>query len=388
MKLRTNLTELPTSSGIILPRPEPQTVYARVVDIILNEDHPDYESNGKVESLNGIRYRPLKSSSTEQDPSNLPFAFSIYSHIKHVPLIDEIVEIREGVSYSLETSEYFSKTYYLPALNIWNNPNHNALPDVNQNKTEAVLGKDVLERDNLSALQPFSGDTYVEGRFGNSIRLSGYKHPKNILSNDTNNGDPFIIIKNSKRPSKSVLESQVEDINTDDTSVYLTSNHTVPLSPISYKRSTFDRTSKVEYDYIPNDESRYKGRQLVAKSDRIVLQAGDDSVLISAKEAVSLVGKSVNLDSESYIAINGKKIFLGDNAKIKSDQPALRGADTADLLKEVLDLLIRISNDFLKITSPPQAVEFLQKLGMTIPTEVEGLKGRLGSIQSTKVFVE
>lgn len=388
MDLRTNLTNLPARSEALPTPPTKPAIYARVVDIVLSEDHPDYAPFGKVEALGGIRYRIVDSSTEEQEPSNLPFAFPMNSHLKHLPLLDEIVEIREALTYSLESLEYFSKTYYLPSLNIWNNPNHNALPDVNLDKTRANLGSKIVERDNLSPLQPFPGDTIVEGRLGNSIRLSGYSHPRNIYSSEDNNGNPFIILKNSKLPSKTVLESSLEDVNTDDTTIYLTSNHTVPLLPISINRETFVRTSKVRYDYIPAKEDTFLGSQIIAKSDRIVIQAKRDSVLLSARESASILGKSVNLDSTEYLALNSNKIFLGNNAKRLSDQPILRGEDTGKWLEEVLDVFLKISKDFSKVTDPYSAVAILQKLGTTLPPTVNRLKSEISKLKSKKVFVE
>ena len=388
MRIRTNLTDISAQSVTTTPQTQTQPVYARVISIVNSKQDSDYEEFGKVEALGGIRYRLIKSSTNEEDSSTLQFAYPAYSHIKQVPLLNEIVEIREGMTYSLESATYPARTYYFPTVNIWNNANHNALPDVNVNPTEASLGKDIPERDNLSTLQPFPGDTILEGRLGNSIRISGYIHPDNILTTQDNNSDPFIIIKNSKQPSTNVLDSYVEDINVDDSSIYLTSNHIVPITPLYTDKKSLSTTSKVSYDYVPTQEDKFKGKQLIGKSDRIVLQAKTDSIILSARQATSVAAQSINLDSTQYIGLDSPKIFLGNKAKITQDQPVLKGTDTVEWLEELVDVLLKISKDFSKIADPNSAVAILQKLAVTLPPTLNRLKSELSSLKSKKVFTE
>lgn len=388
MDLKTNLNQISRQPIGTSSPTSTEPVYARVVSIVNSKEDKDYLEFGKVEALGGIRYRLLRSSTNEDDARTLPFAYPAYSHIKQVPLLNEIVEIRQGVIYSLETPSYPARTYYLPTLNLWNNANHNALPDVNVNQTEAFLGQNVPERDNLSTLQPFPGDTILEGRLGNSIRISGYAHPDNKLTTQDNNGDPFIVIKNSKRPSTNVLDSYVEDVNLDDSLVYFTSNHIVPLTPLYSTKKSFLTTSKVPFNYTPSEENRYKGKQIVAKSDRIVLQAKTDSILLSARQSTSIAAQSINLDTTQYIALDGPKIFLGSKAKTEQDQPILRGTDTTGWLEELVDVLLKISRDLSKITDPYSGVAILQKLAITLPPTLNRLKGELSTLKSKKVFTE
>lgn len=388
MRIRTNLTDISAQSTSPTPQTQTEPVYARVVSIVNSKEDKDYLEFGKVEALGGIRYRLIRSSTNEEDSGTLPFAYPAYSHMKQVPLLNEIVEIREGITYLLESSEYLARTYYLPTVNIWNNANHNALPDVNKGETEAFLGEGIPERDNLSTLQPFPGDTIIEGRLGNSIRISGYNHPDNKLTTQDNNGDPFIIIKNSKQPSNNVLDTFIEDVNVDDSSIYLTSNHIVPITPLYTDKKSLSTTSKVSYSYVPTQEDKFKGKQLIGKSDRIILQAKTDSILISARQATSIAAQSINLDSTQYIGLDSPKIFLGSRAKTEQDQPILRGTDTTGWLEELVDVLLKISRDLSKITDPYSGVAILQKLAITLPPTLNRLKGELSTLKSKKVFTE
>ena len=388
MRIQTSLTQISRQSVDLSPRPSTQPVYARVVSIVNSRQDPDYPQFGKVEALGGIRYRLLNSSTNEEDPQTLPFAYPAYSYLKQVPLLNEIVEIREGITYSLESATFPARTYYFPTANIWNNANHNALPDLNTDTTEVNLGKDIPERDNLSSLQPFPGDVIIEGRLGNTLRFSGYTHPDNKVTTGDNNGDPFVVLKNSKQPSTNVLESYVEDVNRDDSLVYLTSNHLIPLTPLYPSKKSFLTTNKVSYDYTPSEENKYKGKQLLGKSDRIVLQAKTDSILLSARQATSIAAQSVNLDATQYIALESPKIFLGSKAKTEQDQPVLRGTDTTEWLEELIDALLKVSSDLSRITDPYSGVAVLQKIAITLPPTLNRLKSELSSLRSKKVFTE
>jgi hypothetical protein len=72
----------------------------------------------------------------------------------------------------------------------------------------------------------------LEGRYGNSIRfgstISG-SHVPNNWSNEGSQGHPITIIRNGQTndPQKAGYEHILEDINEDDTSIYLCSNQQI-----------------------------------------------------------------------------------------------------------------------------------------------------------------
>ena len=108
--------------------------------------------------------------------------------------------------------------YYTRIVSVWNNPNHNAFPPTK----DLDLGYEVEEQ-RMSPLQPFYGDTIFEGRSGQTIRLSSEKHPKNIYTDNSNKGKPFIIISNGQVLEKGGNNFTVEDINKDDSTIFITS---------------------------------------------------------------------------------------------------------------------------------------------------------------------
>jgi hypothetical protein len=86
------------------------------------------------------------------------------------------------------------------------------------------------------------GDVIEEGRWGNSIRIgSTVKNTPNNWSISGSNGDPILIIRNGQGiQTEEGWVPTIEDINNDDSSIYVTSTQNVPLiassvSYISYK---------------------------------------------------------------------------------------------------------------------------------------------------------
>ena len=73
------------------------------------------------------------------------------------------------------------------------------------------------------------GDNILEGRLGNSIRLGSTSKPLNPWSQNGENSDPIIIIRNGQynNINDETFNPNIEDINNDDSSIYLTSNQNI-----------------------------------------------------------------------------------------------------------------------------------------------------------------
>jgi len=107
------------------------------------------------------------------------------------------------------------------------------------------LGYTFQEKESVKDLMPFEGDTFIQGRFGQSIRL-GSTVPVmknfNTWSTSGENGDPITIILNSQgsRPAVGKFDPIVEDINRDGSAIWMTSTQEVILEDInSFPLSSF-----------------------------------------------------------------------------------------------------------------------------------------------------
>lgn len=356
-----------------------QAVYARVVDIVLSESHPDYEIFGKSLAINGIRYRPLNTGAVERS-EDLPFAYQIDSSFKLTPLLNEIVEIVDAPSTVMNSYPEGANKFYKKIVSIWNQTNVNPFPDQIQNPGPAKLGTDIFELPNISPLHPFNGNITVEGRHGNTLRFFGYKADKNIFTDDTNNGKPITILRNGEGGKRTAEGTVVEDINKDDSSIYLTSDHKISLKQANTKRTS--------YFSPPINADVYKGKQILVNSDRLFFNAKKDDILLSATKSVGLNGKNINFDGIDFVSMDGKKVYLGDKGKTEREWVVL-GRQNENWLKDLLDLLRQIGNTLSKLPpNPVQAIGQLIILGAVIIARVGILQANLPTLRSRKVFTE
>ena len=356
----------------------PETrVIARVVDVVLDKNHPDYELFGKDQAINGIRYKILSSSQDEEESSGFPFAYCGNVSIVKVPLINELVEIVTDVADSVVETSYKPKAYYTKILNVWNNAHHNASPDINLSDEDTSLGEDIIEVPSIRSLHPFPGDSIIEGRLGQSIRFSGYFHENSTLTLDdkSNNGKPFTIIRVGQDNEDS-LDRYIEDINADSSSIYITSDHIVPVAVINKK----DRTYK---DNVPVEADKYRGNQVVIDSGRLVFHAKDDHLILNSLNSVKIVGNSVNIDGLEYAAVDAKSIHLGDRDR----EPVLKGDTTVKLIEDILSALTSLVTTHSLATPATAHVQLIAGSQGILP-KIQSFKTRLQSLKSKKVFTE
>lgn len=356
----------------------------RVIDIILDDTHPEYSKYGNSNSIGAIKFTYIDRKTDTQDIQSLPVAFPISSTIRTLPLKNEIVFITQGPS--TEASNVRSTdtlAYYTTIISIWNHPLHNQSPDLNNPNQE--LGYDFPNKKDVNPLQPFPGDVLVEGRLGQSIRLGGSIFNKNPFTDQSNNGDPFTIISNGQKNVGNGTDHIVEDINEDDSSIYLTSNHSLPLKEIRSKNDSL----KVK----PTKVEDYKGKQLLLTADRLILNAKQENIGIYSKGIFHTTSESIGLDAVSQLGLDAKKIHLGKEA-LKELEPVIKGDALELLLYDLLTLLTNIGTSMQSasaLTGGP--ILNMNVEGPTIVREAARLKslinpGGQSSIKSKKVFTE
>jgi len=228
----------------------------RILDIILDINHPQAKEYGNYDAIGTIFYSLLEDNNTNPSPKDSATASPLFSHLKYYPLINEIVLILTTNDKNIYDGKQ-KTTYYLPQINMWGHPHHNALPTVKglesdklsndyketesglirkaeDGNTDINLGQYFKEQLNIKPLLPYEGDMILEGRFGNSIRF-GSTNISNTITNPNgwsdlgNTGDPITIIRNgqsSKLDNKGWLPT-TENINEDASSIYLTSNQRI-----------------------------------------------------------------------------------------------------------------------------------------------------------------
>jgi len=186
------------------------------------------------------------------------------------------------------------------------------------------------EKENIHPLLPFAGDIIYEGRWGNSLRFGSTCKIKgnwnNLWSTSGNNGDPITLIRNGQDPNLSNFGAEpiTENISSDLSSIYLTSYQKIPFS--------IANENFISYTTSPTTPSQFSNPQIILNSDRIVLNAKTDSVLISGEKSVGISSNgSVNVDASSHY-ISSNDIKLGSK---NATQPVLLGDNAVDFLRDL-----------------------------------------------------
>ena len=338
---------------------------ARVVKVNLDPNSPD--------TVGSIHYKPLGKISDELPVDQYPIAYPLQSHIKHLPLVNEIVLLLPAPSRNLDKLVSSTVVYYLDVVNIWNSPHFTGYPE--DTSTDPKLGDYFEERVDINPMLPFEGDVILEGRNGQSIRFS-QTVPGVTPWNGNTKGDPVVVISNGQIQTSNGYEFITEDINRDLSSIYLTSTQQIPL-----QESNTNRTS---YSQKPTETRAYEGNQLILSSGRLYFNSTTDHILLSSPLSIGLSADTINMDGNTTVIMESPRIELGKNA----EEPVLLGNKTTALLEELLNQLISLSVDLQAAISLPTGgpIVQLQKAGVDLSTKAVTLKTRLQGLKSSKTF--
>jgi len=355
-----------------------QLAAARVIDIVLDENHPKFDSVGQWNGIGAIFYEFTNQSATG---TTVNFALPYDSQIKTYPLVNELVLL-----FSLPNQQQGQNTsnqsyFYLKPLGVWNHPHHDAYPNpstivnptqrrdykstengavrrVEDQSTEIDLNSPVnpsqntfVEKTDIHPLMPYMGDSLLEGRHGQSLRFGSTAKSKSSINNNWSsagtNGDPITIVRNGQ-PTNVSDKGWIpitENISSDLSSIYLT----------SYQKILFSIANEnfVSYTTPPTTPSQFTNPQIILNSDRIVLNAKTDSILISGQNSVGISSNnSVNIEAKQ-IYLDGNDIRLGNK---NASQSALKGDLTVEYLKILITELKNLTEVLKTVQDWPGGV--------------------------------
>lgn len=240
---------------------------AEVVDSILRTDHPKYTSQ---DSIGAVIVRDIEREKNKQESEIDTLAYPIDITDTKIPLPGEFVLVMRGVpSDFLSGVDVGAVDVYIKTISNLGLINYNGIPFGGTTPTKIAksigdraseflsqLSQRHIARFNtfiqrqIKRLRPYDGDTILQGRFGNSIRLgSTVRSPQEDIyggSDSVNtttwssagvSGDPITIIRTAQPEdikidfnNPNIDQFTVEDINRDGSSVYLCQNQSVPLN--------------------------------------------------------------------------------------------------------------------------------------------------------------
>ena len=211
-------------------------VTGRVLYTLLTDDPTQLkEMNVPPGSVGAIKFRVVSNS---KEDSGFGVAYPLNSIAKY-PVPNELVNIVAGPSKynsNAQGANIFS-WYYDNIHPIFDSPEHNALPndtDYKNSGTHPVTGPTFSERGDIYKLQHLPGDTIIEGRFGNSIRIGSSNDLIPESPWQGKQGNPVVVITNGQKVQTAKNISAVfEDINGDGSSIWMLSGHNITFVPAS-----------------------------------------------------------------------------------------------------------------------------------------------------------
>lgn len=358
-----------------------ELIPVRVKDIILHKDHPEYDKFGRVESIGVIKYAPINVHIDTSDTKTLPAAYPLDHSNKTCPLINEVVFLTSGYK---DLSTDTTTAYYLSPISLYNETNYNPSNDTLDNSNLGP-GYEFPVKTKKRPLHPFHGDIILQGRHGQGLRFTGAKSFLNTLTNNSNTGEPITILTNG-HADQDASKLYVEDINKDTTSIYLTSDHIIPLNQVRDKYAGAVKR--------PVLAKNYRGAQVVINSGRLYFNAYDDDILFSSQNNFGITSKQVSVDGVDSVGIDAKKIYLGEKAVRFELQPVLLGNQTEIFLFQLLNSLESLSRALINARTANQIpIPALNANGFVLQATIKSLLNQINPngdslLKSKKVFTE
>ena len=338
---------------------------ARVVHPILeNLTKPKiFEQYGSWASLGGVFFNSLQQNNSSNDVGSNKFARPLFPNVASVPLKNEIVYIIELPNANIQANTEEVSYYYFQSINLWTSTHHNGIPNPigndnipdSQNKTysetstgnvsrisdkgiDIDLGNTFFEKSgslSIRNLLPYEGDYIYQGRWGNTIRFGSTVTEApipNPWSSTGDNGDPIMIFKNGQTTTTDdSWIPQIENINTDLSSIYLTSTQRLPINVSSKSYNS--------YFSPPVSTNEFDSEQVIINSGRILFNSKNDNILLSSFDTINLNSiNSVNIDTPKTI-IQSKEIYLGDKY---ATEPVILGDKFLDDFKGLCSNIVQL----------------------------------------------
>jgi len=360
---------------------------AEVIVVYATEEQLDespIDDTTDYKFLGAIKFRKIF---TQQNLSNdqLMVAYPLNLNIVDFPVKGETVFIQK----------IYDKFYYTDRVNIYNSPNNastlgssqkfnigtssksqktldTAETGMVENKEEPdgiFLGDYFKPNFNIRPLMPNEGDILIQGRFGNTLRFGSVDNAPTIKlrAGQISDFDKFdegniLLDEINEKAMSAPLE---ENINLDASSMWMTTDETVSLTPATLEDANIYPTSVAP--------EVFDGKQIILNSGRLIFNSKEDGILgfsngpidfstlntfgVSAKQGLNLYSptisigrdtKTKNLSLESNeVVINATDGYITNIANkiellgsgLKAVSPAVRGTELRAVLEEMIAVM-------------------------------------------------
>ena len=282
-----NVGGAPTGAGGASPD---AVIFGEVVDVCMTADHPQYTAiQVEGDYIGWIGIKRLGGKSKGNYPTE--WLAPLNMNVQTLPLKGEHIIAIKGSSASNQSGVSNFSYYWISVTNLDGDINNHLQPNsalYEDDEANDEVGDTFVEKA-VKKMQPLEGDTIVQSRWQSGLRFTSTaaaSKPGNYWSVGSDDGDPLTILVNGYADDGE--DANVTDILEDASTILMTSTQKIdfvlanPESPESVAMPS-GPAPPLE---APN---AFEGSpQIIINSDRLIFNARNDSVLISAKKEISL----------------------------------------------------------------------------------------------------
>ena len=334
-----------------------------------------------------------------------------------VPMVGEIVEVFNDSNVPSYRRFNFNDSISSSVMKGRQGLAKTPLTDLGSFKSLALSGGSSLA--GLTGDKPakrlklYEGDTVIQSRYGQSIRMSS----------GAGSGSPILIIRNGEA-KKGLLGGIVsgilgggeteEDINKDGSTISISAgNYTSPFSPgtplpivgtsnfkMNPLKTIADKLLLKDNSYaFEKYPSTLDGNQIIISSDRLVFSSRINEIIFWAKSHYGVITDGIfSVDTEKGFNINSRgnidiqapnrdiTLYVGRAGKVNLGnidvQPAVKGETLKNILLEIITEMENLKAGGLLTPAGP-----VSGMNPAMSAKLDEIKKKLDSILSTKVGI-
>ena len=406
---------------------------AVVMDVIRNEEHPEYGRTGFT--VGTIRFKYLRFGAHRDSVENAFYARPMEVAVQEYPLIGELVSVQK-----IGGNHFYSRR-----LNINNQLGFNSFPNIldtlkpintqqdtsrsieqaRQNVLHQSTGEpeenlsdiNYQSRESLHNLKHFDGDVIFQNRYGATLRF-GSSQSENALNQQTQQidedtfilgptkqyaNDPIIIMRVGEREDPTKTRNTdyaliMEDINLDSSSFVLSTNQLIEFKFASNDDVYFRSAGALNKNpLIMNNETKLtslSNNQSLLNSGRVILNAKTENIIFSAQQdLISLTNRDTIFDTGEDYVIGAKQIYLMAEVPLQGpiSSESYEGRDPSGTVA-IAEMVIEVFKDILDFLHPDVGLAPYKAVGGLVqpsgPMEKMNIYRDLDKIRSKLVRIQ
>lgn len=318
---------LSISSAQISARSVPEPFYeGLVVDVILDQFHPQYSKDGYNVGMVKIR---MFTQDHSRDDELLSWAYPMDSTIQEMPLVGELVMVNKVLgnffySRKLYIAHRIQENAMINLNKLLNNRPEQLSGGITSQEKEVVLdahkfGRYFKPDSRVRPLKHFEGDVIIQGRMGHSVRFgSSQMEPgnKGMAPNIILRTGQAKDVQTNASTADSIYGLILEDPDNDVSSIWMTSDQVIPFEQITKEAGSNFRS-------LVNQPQKYDGGSILINSDRVILDAKKTHIMLFSNDEIYLNSyNNTSIDTDKSIMLTANidiGLFAGRSMDVNVD---------------------------------------------------------------------